>query len=164
MSLLLCYCIYMTMFQVVKLLMAASNGDKRALERSYLSGMDMNIGDYDRRTALHLACSEGHMSSIRFLVEVCSVDINIKDRWGCTPLEEAKKNNNATVIKYLMKHYLGKYGPLDNDIIEENLEEVEEEMEKEGNEEVGVITTMLMNNTLGKDIAQGKGPFRKISV
>ena len=46
--------------KLVQIIFAASNGDKLALERAYLSGLDMNMGDYDNRTALHLACAENH--------------------------------------------------------------------------------------------------------
>merc|ERR1712227_878061 len=32
-----------------------ANGDQLALETAHLSGVDMNLADYDNRTALHLA-------------------------------------------------------------------------------------------------------------
>ena len=43
--------------KLVQLLFAAYNGDKLALKRAYLSGHDMNLGDYDNRRALHLSCA-----------------------------------------------------------------------------------------------------------
>ena len=145
----------MTMFQVVKLLMAASNGDKRALERSYLSGMDMNIGDYDRRTALHLACSEGHMSSIRFLVEVCSVDINIKDRWGCTPLEEARKSNNRVVAQYLVKQFTARFGPTELPIDEvETSSSGDDEQQDKVHDTLGCIARALEESLVMEDTPQ----------
>ena len=107
--------------QVVKLLLAASHGDKRALERAYMSGFDMDLGDYDNRTALHLACSEGHIASVKFLVEICNVDVNVRDRWGNTPLEEAKKSNNLKVIAVLKKYMIPSEDP-----ISEEVEKVEE--------------------------------------
>ena len=33
----------------------------------------MNLGDYDGRTALHLAAAEGHVRSVKFLLDVCKV-------------------------------------------------------------------------------------------
>lgn len=39
-------------------------------------------GDYDDRTALHLACSEGHFPIVQFLIESGFFkDIQVKDRW-----------------------------------------------------------------------------------
>ena len=105
--------------QIVKLLLAGSHGDKRALERAFLSGFDMNLGDYDNRTALHLACSEGHISCVRFLIEICNVDIQVRDRWGNTPLEEAKKSNNMKVIAILKMHMINRQIPSEEPISEE---------------------------------------------
>ncbi len=40
----------------------------------------MNLGDYDGRTALHLAAAEGHLRCVRFLLEECKVKHDCKDR------------------------------------------------------------------------------------
>ena len=32
------------------------------------------MGDYDGRTALHLASAEGHLRCVRFLLDVCKVN------------------------------------------------------------------------------------------
>ena len=61
---------------IVKLLLATSTGDKMALERAHLSRLDMNMGDYDSRTDLHLACCEWHLSCVKYLLQVCKVDPN----------------------------------------------------------------------------------------
>ena len=87
--------------QIVKLLQAACVGDVETLERAYAEGMDMNLKDYDNRTALHLASCEGHVGCVKFLIDVGKVDINVKDRWGRTPLDEA---SNASIINILKRH------------------------------------------------------------
>jgi len=92
--------------KVVQLLFAACNGDHLALERVYLSGLDMNMGDYDKRTALHLACAENHISCVKFLIETCKVDLNVEDRWGNTPLQEAHRFNHTRIVALLKKHYV----------------------------------------------------------
>ena len=89
--------------QLVTLLFAASTGDKMALERAFIRGLDMNLADYDRRTALHLACCEGHVACVKFLLETCKVDINFRDRWGQTALDEAKKSGNHRIVAILKK-------------------------------------------------------------
>ena len=83
--------------------MAASAGDETALKgwgclkwliqrevccskrllyshRAYQQGVDMNLGDYDGRTALHLAAAEGHARCVKFLLDTCGVKHDPKDR------------------------------------------------------------------------------------
>ena len=50
------------------------------LYRFALSGMDMSAGDYDSRTALHLAAAEGHRNVVVLLLEQCKVEAEPKDR------------------------------------------------------------------------------------
>ena len=40
----------------------------------------MNLGDYDGRTALHLAAAEGHVRCVKFLLDTCGVKHDPKDR------------------------------------------------------------------------------------
>ena len=47
---------------------------------AYHQGVDMSMGDYDGRTALHLSSAEGHIRCVRFLLDICKVKHNPKDR------------------------------------------------------------------------------------
>ena len=53
--------------------------------------LDINAGDYDGRTALHLAAAEGHAEIVQYLIEQ-NAKLHEKDRWGNTPLHEATKS------------------------------------------------------------------------
>lgn len=86
---------------IVNLLFSAASGDVTALRRHKLSGMDITLGDYDGRTALHLAAAEGHIDCVKFLLEQCGVNYNAKDRWGNTPLDEAETFGHFKLVDYM---------------------------------------------------------------
>ncbi|KAL5248435.1 hypothetical protein ACHWQZ_G017576 [Mnemiopsis leidyi] len=90
--------------QLVNLLIAANKGDLPLLIRYYEQKINFNWTDYDGRTALHLGIEGGHLNVVKFLVEKCLVDVGVQDRWGHTPLEEAVKQGNSSIIKYLLLH------------------------------------------------------------
>jgi ankyrin repeat protein len=56
--------------------------------------------DYDGRTALHLAASEGHAHVVEHLIGQ-GVNLSPVDRWGGTPLSDARRNNQEAVITLL---------------------------------------------------------------
>ena len=66
--------------------------------------IDFNKSDYDKRTAIHLAAAEGQLEIVKYLLEK-GVNKDIKDRWGNTPLSEAKQRNgdNYNEICELLK-------------------------------------------------------------
>jgi len=114
--------------KIIQLLLAASNGDVTALERAYLQGFDMDMGDYDGRTALHLAAAEGHTGCVKFLLEKCGVNVECQDRWGQTPMEEATRFGRSRVAAILNKHIISRTGRMK--VLGEEDEELEEHHEE----------------------------------
>lgn len=79
---------------------AGARGDVSEMRRLIAKGTDVNSADYDGRTGLHLAASEGHTDAVRFLIDQ-GARIDPKDRWGNTPLDDAVRGGHATVEKLL---------------------------------------------------------------
>ncbi len=60
-------------------------------------------GDYDKRRPLHIAAAEGNVAVVRMLVEDAKAQVNVEDRWGGTPLAEAKRVQAAACIPLLQR-------------------------------------------------------------
>ena len=70
------------------LLEAASENDCYTIREVISKGVSVNFSDYDKRTALHLAVNEKNIEAIKLLLRR-NADINLKDRWDKTSLDEA---------------------------------------------------------------------------
>jgi len=92
---------------IVNLCWAASQGDLGEVQRLTACGTDLKGADYDGRTAIHLAASEGHAQIVAFLISK-GVDIDPMDRWNGTPLADAYRGNHEAVIRLLEKHHARK--------------------------------------------------------
>ncbi|TSN76577.1 Glutaminase kidney isoform, mitochondrial [Bagarius yarrelli] len=89
---------------VIELMFAAYSGDVSALKRFALSAVDMDLRDYDSRSALHLASAEGHLEAVKFLTGTCRVNPHVKDRWGNTPLDDAIEFGQDSVAEVLKEY------------------------------------------------------------
>ncbi|GAV60464.1 cNMP_binding domain-containing protein/Ion_trans domain-containing protein/DUF3354 domain-containing protein/Ank_2 domain-containing protein [Cephalotus follicularis] len=82
------------------LCMAVVRGDTDFLKRIFSYGMDPNAKDYDHRTPLHVASSEGLYLMAKLLLEA-GASVFSKDRWGNTPLDEGRMCGNKNLIRLL---------------------------------------------------------------
>mmetsp|Transcript_11744 Transcript_11744/g.32713 ORF Transcript_11744/g.32713 Transcript_11744/m.32713 type:complete len:105 (+) Transcript_11744:128-442(+) len=64
---------------------AACEGDNAVIKRLLAEGVSVNLSDYDRRTALHIAAAEGNLSTVELLISA-RADVTMTDRWGHTPM------------------------------------------------------------------------------
>ena len=81
---------------------AAARGDIEAIERMVSSQFSIDTGDYDGRTALHLASAEGQVEVVDFLIAQ-GANVDVVDRWGVGPLQDAIENKHDHIIECLVK-------------------------------------------------------------
>jgi ankyrin repeat protein len=79
---------------------AVFDGDVKLLQRLFEAKIDVNAGDYDRRTAVHIAAAEGNLAALRVLVDA-GANLNVKDRWNNSVRDEAASAKAGHVIEYL---------------------------------------------------------------
>jgi hypothetical protein len=109
--------------QTTNLITAAFDGDLEEVKLLLAIGnIDLNEGDYDRRTALHLAAGEGHTDIVEFLCQAGS-DPNASDRWGGRPLDDAKSGKHTSCIKAL-EHFGAEKGSHAGEVDESKRREV----------------------------------------
>ena len=79
---------------------AASRDDVDELKRLVAHGHHLDRADYDGRTPLHLASVEGQVAAVRYLLAQ-GVEREPLDRWGNTPLDDARGNGHDEVVALL---------------------------------------------------------------
>ena len=79
---------------------AAGKGDLGAIERLAIQGVDLNVTDYDGRTALHIAVAEGRRRAVAFLLDH-GADVAARDARGALPLDEADHQGEPELIRLL---------------------------------------------------------------
>ncbi|CAH8622200.1 unnamed protein product [Heterobilharzia americana] len=86
---------------ITSLLFAAGSNDLATVRRCYIHGVDFNATDYDGRTGLHVAASSGALDTVKFFIEVGGAKLSPLDRWGHTPLSDAKLFGHHEIVEYL---------------------------------------------------------------
>ena len=88
-----------------RMLFAAAENDVDELIKLAASGADLTHGDYDQRTAAHLAASNGHLEALKYILvqsgSRASNTILAKDRFGNSALDDARRNGFAECVAVL---------------------------------------------------------------
>ncbi|KAJ1629894.1 ankyrin repeat-containing domain protein [Pavlovales sp. CCMP2436] len=79
---------------------AGASNDVAVLEALLFHRCDPNVGDYDGRCALHLACSNGHVDAVRLLLKHPGVNVNVEDRYGNSPLDDVLRGTGGDGLEF----------------------------------------------------------------
>ena len=79
---------------------AAANGNVDALVKLQSCGIELCLGDYDLRTALHLASCANQVQTVSWLLK-SGAPKDVRDRYGNTPLDDALRECSKDVIPLL---------------------------------------------------------------
>lgn len=98
---------------------SAAAGDLYKLVAHVCSGTDITVADYDGRTPLHLAASNGHSDAVRYLVTHTSPEqlddaLSIRDRWGNTALDDAVRGGYKDCEEWLIRRTSQKRDSVNN--------------------------------------------------
>ncbi|KAM7511996.1 hypothetical protein LguiB_010871 [Lonicera macranthoides] len=95
-----------------RLLYCSGKGDIEGLTQELEKGIEPNLYDFDKRTALHLAACENCTEIVVLLLDK-GADVNSLDRWGRTPLSDARNSGHEEICKILEAH--GGIDPMGHD-------------------------------------------------
>lgn len=85
-----------------RLVTAASDGDKKAIQAMLKEGVDINFRDWDQLTALLPVASTGNLDLAKFLVKE-GIDVNAGDKDGITALMEASIMGHVKLVEFLIE-------------------------------------------------------------
>ena len=103
-----------------QILVAATKGDLFALKKAHAANVDMNLHDYNHRTALHQAAMQGQVACVKYLLRDCKVEGDKRDSWGVSPVEEALRAGHQDIAKIIQQY-------IEHNVMED-LERFEEEI------------------------------------
>jgi len=85
---------------IALMIWAATRGDLTAIQRLIARGASIDAPDYDGRTPLHLAAAEGQKHVVDYFLRAGAKQSPV-DRWGNTPLDDAKKSDHTEITELL---------------------------------------------------------------
>uniref|UniRef100_F1L7W4 glutaminase n=1 Tax=Ascaris suum TaxID=6253 RepID=F1L7W4_ASCSU len=91
---------------ISNMMYAARAGDISAIQRYILLGVSIHDRDYDERTVLHIAAAEGNDYVLKFLLDRWKESPDPVDRYGRTPLDDAKEFGRVKCVELLEKTLL----------------------------------------------------------
>ena len=99
------------------ILFPASEGDINKLINIKARGEDLFVCDYDLRTAIHLAASEGHLNVLKYLVAQVKPTaiahvVFATDRWRNTPLDDACREKHKLCEVFLRELKTSRLGKI----------------------------------------------------
>lgn len=77
-----------------------STGDISKMRRLLKAKIQVNASDYDMRCASHIAAAEGNVVALKLLVDH-GADLGVRDRWGNSVFDEAKRSKSGQLLDYL---------------------------------------------------------------
>ena len=88
--------------QLGEMIFASSTGDLALVKKLVREGLDIDSGDYDMRTTLHVASAEGSIAVIKCLLEE-GANPNVEDRWGNNPIQDTLNGRHFDAMQALLK-------------------------------------------------------------
>ncbi|KAF9769944.1 hypothetical protein IL306_012553 [Fusarium sp. DS 682] len=82
---------------------AVEEGDLEFVKKSIVDGLDPNSRGGDFSSALHASAIYGHVEIVDYLLAQSTINLNLVDSRGRTPLWQAASNGHAEVTKMLLR-------------------------------------------------------------